>query len=253
MSIIKSQEDLKNLKYSCRILMSCHKQIESLVKPGVTGEELNRFAIEFGKKYNARPNFLGYDGYKYAINFSINDEVVHGFPTKDKIIPEKGLVKIDMGFVYKGMHSDAAKTYIVGEVKKLNQVTKEALMAGIRKIKNGVRVGDIGLAIGQIADKNNYGNVKNFGGHGLGYKLHDDPFVPNYGRKGVGSKLFVNKFIAVEPMFTLGSSDVYIDKEDGWTVKTVDGSWATHWEHDILITDKGCEVLTDIPDSELLE
>ena len=261
MSIIKSEEDLNNLRYSCRILMSCHAHLEKMLKDGVSTGDLNRAAISFGKKYDAVPNFLGYDVdgavYDYAITVSINEEVVHGLANDEKIIRDGDVVKIDMGFIYKGMHSDAAKTYIVGgstpEIRKLVDVTYQALMKGIEQVKHGVRVGDIGYAINKIAIKNGYGNVWQMGGHGLGYLLHDDPFISHIGKKGKGSRLWKNKVIAIEPMFTLGSGKVEVDSKDGWTARTVDGSIACHWEHDILVTETGCEVLTDIKEKDLLD
>lgn len=258
MSIIKTKEDLENLRYSCKVLMSCHHHIKKILKAGISASKLNDFAIEFGEKYDAKPNFLGYKGFPHSVTVSINDEVVHGFASPEKIIPDNSLVKLDMGFEYKGMHSDAAKTYIVGkvdkEVEEMVEVTKKALWAGISKVKAGVRVGDIGSVIDRVAVDNGYGNVKELTGHGLGYKLHDDPYIPNFGVKGKGVKLFENKLIAIEPMFILGGdSRIDFDEDDGWTVTTRDGTWSAHEEHDVLVTKDGCEVLTDIKKEDLFD
>ncbi len=261
MSIIKSEEDLNNLRYSCRILMSCHNHLGKMMRPGVSAGELNRAAIAFGKKYDAIPNFLGYvvDGnrFDYAITVSINDEIVHGLATDDKIVRDGDVVKIDMGFIYKGMHSDAAKTYIVGsvsdEIKQLVDVTYKALLEGIKQVKHRSQIGDIGYVIDKIAKEHGYGNIYQMGGHGLGYKLHDDPFISHIGKKNKGARLWENKVIAIEPMFTLGASEIKIDKKDGWTTRTIDGSVACHWEHDILVTKNGYEILTDIKPEDFLE
>lgn len=256
---MKTQKDLDNLKHSCKILMSCHRHLGKMIKPGVKASELDNFFIEYGKKHGAEPNFLGYQGFKHAITCSIDDEVVHGLSGDDKIIPDNCLVSIDAGYIYKGMHCDAARTYIVGDpgekAKQLVKAVKDGANAGISKIKSGIRLGDIGNAIDKVAKEQGFGNVYELGGHGVGYVLHDDPFIPHQGRKGKGPKLFENKVIAIEPMFTLGGSGVVFDKSsgDGWTVKTEDGSLAAHWEENILVTRDGYEILTDIPDHELFD
>lgn len=263
MSVIKTQEDLDNLRYSCKILMSAHYHIEKMIRPGLNVSELDKFIHEFAKKYNAKPNFYNYkletgEVYKYALNVSINDEVVHGLANPEKIIPENCIISIDCGFLYKGMHSDAARTHIVGsvehEIKELVKNNRIALEEGCKKVKAGCRTGDIGAAVNAIALEHGYGNVTDLGGHGLGYKLHDDPFISHVGIKGKGSKLPVNKVIAIEPMFTLGSPDIYVDAEDGWTIRTEDMSLAAHCEHDVLVKKNGFEILTpDLEESQVLK
>jgi methionyl aminopeptidase len=258
MAIIKNPTDLENLKHSSLILMSCFAYLESLLKPGISAGELDRAATEFIRKHGGEPSFLGYNGFKYALCTSINTEVVHGLSNDEKLIPDNSLVSFDLGVVYKNMYSDSAKTYIVGQVsdeaKKLVEATEKSLLEGIKKIRAGNKTGDIGYAVNGVAKKHGLGNVLELGGHGVGYAVHEEPFISHSGLPGKGVRLFENQVIAVEPMFTLGSGDVDFDetREDGWTVRTSDNTLAAHFEHTILITKKGCEVLTDIPQEKLL-
>lgn len=262
MSIIKTQEDLDNLRHSCKILMSAHFHMSKMLRAGMSAKELDDFIHKFAKKYDAKPNFYNYrlpsgEVFNYALTVSINDEVVHGLANSQKIIPNNSVVSLDCGFVYKGMHSDAARTYIIGDVpdkvRKLVEDTRKALEDGCSKIKAGCFTGDIGYAINKVALENGYGNVYDMGGHGLGYKLHDEPFISHIGRNGGGVKLPINKVVAIEPMFTLGSAKIKIDKKDGWTVRTVDGSISAHIEHDILVKKNGNEILTrDLKEDQVL-
>jgi methionyl aminopeptidase len=257
MSIIKSPEDLKKLRYSCKILMSCYHLLKKKVKPGVSAGELDKFAKEYIRDYQAEPSFLGYKGFKYAVCVSIDDEIVHGTAPEKKIIPENCLVSLDMGVNYQGLFSDAALSLEVGvldtRISKLSEDTKKSLWRGIKAVKPRAKTGDIGVAIDKIAKENGYGNIFELGGHGVGYSVHDEPFIQQTGLGGKGSTLFENQVIAIEPMFTLGSSRIVVDEEDDWTVYTSDGSISAHWEHTVLVTKKGHEVLTDIPEKELLD
>jgi methionyl aminopeptidase len=259
MAILKNQEDLKNLRHSCLILMSCFYHLGNMLRPGISAGELDRFATDFIRKHGGEPSFLGYNGFKYALCTSINNEVVHGLSNDEKIIPNNCIVSLDLGAIYKGMFSDSAKTYIVGEVsentKKLVETTEKALFEGIKKIKAGNRTGDLGYAINNVAKKAGFGNVLELGGHGVGYAVHEEPFIQHSGLPGKGARLFENQVIAVEPMFTMGSGKVDFDEtaKDGWTVRTQDNSISAHSEHTILVTKKGCEVLTDIPVEKLLK
>ncbi|MBC7471641.1 MAG: type I methionyl aminopeptidase [candidate division SR1 bacterium] len=258
MAILKNQEDLQNLRHSCLILMSCFYHLGNMLKPGISAGELDRFAIDFIRKHDAEPSFLGYNGFKYALCTSINSEVVHGLSNDEKIIPDNCIVSLDLGAIYKNMYSDSAKTYIVGTVsektKQLVETTEKALFEGIKKIKAGNRTGDLGYAINNVAKKAGFGNVLELGGHGVGYAVHEEPFIQHSGLPGKGVRLFENQVIAVEPMFTMGSGKVDFDDtaSDGWTVRTEDNSLSAHSEHTILVTKKGCEVLTDIPLEKLL-
>jgi methionyl aminopeptidase len=259
MAILKSPEDLENLKHSCLILMSCFAKLEPMLKPGISAGELNKVALEYIRSKGGEPSFLGHQGYKYALCVSVNDEVVHGIPDPEKIIPDNSIVSLDMGVIYKGMFSDAAKTYVVGEVpdkiKELVEVTNTACWAGIKILKSGARVGDIGAAVNAEAKKHGFGNVVELGGHGVGYAVWEEPFISHVGTQGKGARLFENQAICIEPMFTLGNNQVVFDQtiKDGWTVRTKDHSWAAHSEHTILVTKKGFEVLTDIAKEKLLD
>ncbi len=258
MAILKNKTDLENLKHSCLILMSCFHEMSKILKPGISAGELDRFATSFIRSHGGEPSFLGYNGFKYALCTSVDNEVVHGISTDSKIIPNNCLVSLDLGVVYKGMYSDSAKTYIVGEVTQKAQdlvtYTEKSLLEGIKKIKAGSRIGDLGYAINLVAQKHGFGNVMELGGHGVGYAVHEEPWIQHAGTPGKGARLFENQVIAIEPMFTTGSGEVDFDStnNDGWTVRTKDGSLSAHFEHTILVTKRGCEVLTDIPTSKLL-
>lgn len=257
MSLIKNDSDLQNLKYSCRILASLFWHLQnSIIKPGLDANEINTFVEKFATHYNAKSSFNGYKGYAYNLNFSIDNQVTHAFPSKGRIVPHTGLLKIDIGLVYKGMVSDCCQTFVMGEVSKeaqaLSDKCYEALWAGIKQVKAGAKLGDIGNAVDKIAKTHKLGNVRVLGGHGVGYALHDDPWIAHYGKPGKGAKLFINQAITIEPMFNLGSDDVEFSKEDGWTVTTSDGSLSAQWEHTIVVTKTGCEVLTHIPSDQIL-
>ena len=227
-----------------------------MVVAGLDAFELDEFVENFAKKYNARPSFKGYNGYPYNLNFSIDNQVTHAFPSQGRKVPSNGALKIDIGIDYQGMISDKCETILLGNVSPettaMNIHCKEAMNAGIKVIKNGIKLGDIGHAVDAVAQKYNYGNVKVLGGHGVGYALHDDPWIPHYGKPGKGIKLLAGQVITVEPMFNLGSDEVEFSKQDGWTVTTKDGSISVQWEETILITKTGYEILTRIPDSEIL-
>lgn len=256
MSIISNQEDLNNLRYSCRVLMSCHFHFSKFARAGLDAKSVDDWFRKFGEAYDCTPAFLGYQGYEYTINFSIDNEITHGLPVAGKSTPDDCLLKIDSGFIYKNMYSDAAVTYMIGDIseqyKKIVEITNKATWEGIKQVKSGVRVGDIGFAIDKLATKNSYGNVKTLGGHGLGYELHAAPFIPHYGKKNKGAKLFTNQVITIEPMFNIGTSDIVIDDSDGWTVTTADGSKSAQFEHVVLVTKSGYEVLTDIAEKDML-
>lgn len=263
MSIITDKQELENLRYSCRILMSAFEHASNMIKPGVSCGEIDKFVTEFIRSYGGEPSFLNYGNgglspFRYAVCVSINDEVVHGIAPVDKIIPNNSLVKLDIGVNYKGSFSDSAKTYIIGEVsldaKRLVEACEKSLYEGIKVVKAGCKVGDIGFAIDKYVQTTGFGSVDALGGHGVGRGVHEMPFIPHSGRRGKGPTLMENKVICIEPMLTLGSPEVEFDNtpEDGWTVRTLDGSLSAHFEHEILITRKGCEILTILKDGELL-
>lgn len=253
MAILKQREDLPKLEHSCLILMSCFALLEKELKAGVTAGYLDKIATEFINDHGGKPSFLGYSGFKYTICTSINNEVAHGISPFHKVIPDNSIVSLDCGVIYEGLYSDSCQTFIVGEVnervQELVAASKECLNAGVAQAKAGNRVGDIGFACQQVAQAHNLGNVLELGGHGLGYTQHEEPYIMHSGKKGKGARLFENQIIAIEPMLTLGASNVEFDEtpEDGWTATTTDGSWCSQFEHTVLVTKTGPKVLTDIP------
>ena len=259
MAILKQPEHLEYLRHSGKILVSTLRLLQKHLKPGISGQELDSLAIEFVRDHGGELPFLGYDGFPNSLCLSVNEEVNHGLASADKYIPDNSVVKLDFGVSYKGLFTDSAITVLVGQkhtdkVKKLLESNKEALWAGIDQVKAGARLGDIGAAIDHVCQRDGFGNVLALGGHGLGYSVHDAPFIPHAGKKGKGSRLFENQIIAIEPLFTLGSGEVDFDDtpEDGWTVTTSDNTLASHFEHTMIVTKQGCEVITDVADTDLL-
>jgi methionyl aminopeptidase len=259
MSIIKNQIDLDNLRHSARILASCLHHVQQRAKAGTVTSELNDFAIDFIRSYDSEPAFLGLYGFPTALIVEINDTVVHGIPSPELILPDNCVVSFDCGVKYKGMFSDACVLGTIGTVderiQNLVAKTRESLMAGIKSVKAGNRVGDIGNAVDSVLSKAGLGNVLELGGHGLGYKPHDDPFISHAGRQGKGAKLFENMVIAIEPMVTLGDGSVVHTDIPGSSVthvRTPNGEWSAHIEHTILVTKTGYEILTELKEGELL-
>ncbi len=251
---IKTKQDISILREGGKRHAFILKAIANMVKPGVSALDLELEAQKLIREGGDKAAFLNYKPsgakrpYPAALCVSINDEVVHGIPNeKEKILKEGDIVSLDLGLVHKGLITDAAVTVPVGNVSKdasrLLAVTKEALMAGIRAAKGGKRVGDISSAIEKIGVANRYGIVQELSGHGVGYHVHEDPFVPNYGDPGVGDVLKPGMVIAIEPMFNLGGEDIYLDK-DGYTYRTEDKKPSAHFEHTIVITKGDPEILT---------
>ena len=246
MITIKSQREIELLRVAGNVVYKTHQYLKPFIKEGVTTEELNRLGEEFIRSQGCTPSFKGYEGFPYALCISINSEVVHGFPSKRKL--KKGdIVTLDIGACWKGYHGDSGWTYAVGEVdddkKYIMEHTEKALYVGLSEIKPGARIGDISHAIEEYATEHNLGVIKELCGHGVGTDVHEDPEVPNYGEKGTGPKLKEGMVIAVEPMLTLGSPKVYLHDND-WTVDTQDGSISGHYEHTIVVTKDGYEILT---------
>ncbi|MGL4758223.1 MAG: type I methionyl aminopeptidase [Patescibacteria group bacterium] len=256
MSYLKKPEDIVDLRYSCRILMSFLEVVKNELKPGQDCGDWNDFCGDFISFYKGKPSFLGHYKYKYNVCISINNEVVHGIAPKGKIIPDNSLVSFDCGVIYNGLYSDSAYTHILGNVpekaKKMVETCKESLQAGISVVRSGVKVRDISKAVNDVIQKEGFGNVVDLGGHGVGYSVWAEPFILHKPEKHEHQKtsLFTNKLICIEPMITMGSHEVLFDEteEDGWTVTTKDGSLSCHFEHELLVTKDGCEVLTDIKD-----
>jgi len=243
---VKTDTEIAAMRKAGHILATVLKELSSEVRVGVTTKELSELAEQKIATMGGKPSFKGYNGFPDALCASVNDAVVHGIPS-DLPLQDGDVVGMDLGVTYGGMIVDGAITVVVGsidnEVKKLLDVTKKSLHEGLKQIRDGCFTGDIGAAVEAVLAKNNYGIVRELVGHGVGHHVHEDPNIPNYGKKRSGDRLVSGMTIAVEPMATLGQEDIYIDK-DKWTVRTKDGSIAAHFEHTVLITDQGCEILT---------
>lgn len=244
---IKSKDEIELMKVAGHIVFESHKFIKPYIKEGITTEKLDKLVEEFIIQNDAYPSCKGYDGYPKSICISVNEEVVHGIPGNRKL-KNGDIVTLDICACYKGYHGDSAWTYAVGDIsddkKRLMKETEEALYEGLKQIKPGNRIGDISFAIEEYAKKHNLGVVKELTGHGIGSHLHEDPDVPNYGKKNTGALLKPGMCIAVEPMLTLGTPNIYL-LEDDWTIITQDYKSAAHFEHTIVITEDGYEILTN--------
>lgn len=243
---IKSKREIELLKIAGHIVYETHKYLKPYIKAGITTKKLDELAEDFIRSKDATPSFKGYEGFPSALCISINEEVVHGFPG-DRKLEDGDVVSIDIGACYKGYHGDSAWTYAVGDIDEedayLMEHTKKALYEGIKEVKPGARIGDISAAIEKYATDHNLGIIKELVGHGVGTDVHEEPDVPNYGTKDTGPKLREGMVIAIEPMLTLGSPDIFIDDND-WTIITDDLSTSAHFEHTVVVTSDGVEILT---------
>lgn len=242
------------MKEACKIASLTQKKVEELIKPGISTIELDRAAENFIKSQNAIPAQKNYphpepgiQPFPATLCISINDEVIHGIPSKKTILREGDIVSVDLVVLKNGFHGDCARTYIVGktsnEAKRLVDITKQAFFEGIKFAKKGNRIGDISNKIGEYINKNGYSVVKEFQGHGIGRQMHEDPGIPNYGKAGKGIRLEPGMTLAIEPMVIMGKPGIY-ELDDGWTIVTEDGSLSAHYENTILITEKEPEILT---------
>jgi methionyl aminopeptidase len=250
MTRIKNPEEIAHMRESGRMLASVLQYLEPQVEPGVTTKHLAELAVAELKRLGGKPAFLGYQGFPDVICISLNNEVVHGIPRADRIIQEGDIVSLDFGVIYHGMITDAAISVIAGKAKdprhtQLVNITEQSLQAGINVVCDGVQTGDIGAAVQAVLDKFKYGIVRDLVGHGVGHFVHEDPNVPNYGRPHRGERLSAGMTIAIEPMATLGTDRVFL-APDGWTILTADNSWSAHFEHTVLITEDGAEILTTV-------
>ncbi|MCR4961292.1 MAG: type I methionyl aminopeptidase [Lachnospiraceae bacterium] len=244
---IKSPAEIALMRESCRLLSEVFKEMSQMIEPGVTTMDINKVGERVIRSFGCVPNFLHYEGYPAAICVSVNDEVVHGIPNKHRKLKEGDIVSLDCGLIYKGYHSDAARTYAVGEItpeaQKLIDVTKQSFFEGIKMAKAGNHLYDISAAIDDYVTPYGYGIVKDLVGHGIGTSLHEDPQIPNFRQRKRGIKLEPGMTLAIEPMIAAGGWEVsWLD--DDWTVVTEDGSLAAHYENTILITDGEPEILT---------
>lgn len=253
---IKTEEQVVLMKDAAMLVSKTLAELAKIIKPGMTTLEIDQFCMNYVKDHQATLSFYNYHGYPHNICASVNDVVVHGFPNKTPL-KEGDIVSIDLGTIVKGWHGDHAYTFILGEVApavlELVKVTKESLYKGIEKAIVNNRVGDISYAIQDHTEKKHgYGVVRELVGHGLGTELHEDPQVPNYGKRGTGLKLKENLVLAIEPMINLGTHKVFTD-EDGWTVKTQDGKVSVHFEHDVCVKAGQALILSDFSIIEAAE
>lgn len=243
---VKTPAEIAAMRESGRMLATVLAVLQERIAPGMTTKDLAVIAKEELRTLGGQPAFLGYNGFADVLCVSVNSEVVHGIPGS-QIIKNGDIVSMDFGVTYKGMITDAAVSVVVGsgdEVRrKLVNVTKESLLAGIAQVKAGAHVGDISHAVETVLNAAKYGIVRDLVGHGVGHELHEDPNIPNYGKAGSGPVLEAGMTIAIEPMATLGKDGVYM-ADDGWTILTKDSSLAAHFEHTVLVTETGYEILT---------
>lgn len=244
---IKSQHEIELMREAGKILAKTHNELAKAIRPGMTTLEIDKIGEEIIRSYGCIPSFLNYEGYPASICVSVNDEVVHGIPSKDRILVDGDIVSLDAGVIYKGYHSDAARTVAVGEIseeaKKLIEVTRQSFFEGIKFAKEGYHLHDISNAIGDYCENRGYGVVRDLVGHGIGRNLHEDPEIPNFRQRRRGIKLQAGMTLAVEPMVNIGTCEVsWLD--DDWTVVTDDGSLSAHYENTILITEGEPEILS---------
>lgn len=245
----KTEAEVALMKDAATIVSKTLTEVATILKPGITTLQIDALCEQFVRDHHAIPSFKNYQGtYPFTICASVNDVVVHGFPNKTEL-KEGDIVSIDLGVILKGWHGDHAYTFIIGEVDdtvlQLVKVTKESLYKGVEQAIVNNRIGDIGFAIQEHTEKKyGYGVVRELVGHGLGKNLHEDPQVPNYGKRGTGAKLKENLVLAIEPMINMGTKDVFTDK-DGWTVRTKDGKPSVHFEHDVCVKRNQALILSD--------
>ena len=243
---IKSDHEIELLRIAGKIVYQTHQYLKPFIKEGITTLELDKLAEDFIRSKGATPSCKGYHGFPATLCTSINDEVVHGIPSKRKL-KNGDIITLDICACYKGYHGDSAWTYVVGEVsedvKRLMKGTHEALFAGLEQVKPGNRIGDISNAVETVAKKYHLGVVRELCGHGVGHNLHEDPDIPNYGKSGCGPLIKEGMVFAVEPMLNLGDRDVCM-LDEGWTVVTYDEKPSAHFEHTVLVTKDGYEILT---------
>lgn len=244
---IKSAREIELMREAGRLLAEVHEELAAFIKPGISTKDIDRLGEKLIRDRGCIPNFLNYNGYPASICVSVNDEVVHGIPSASRIIKDGDIVSLDAGVIYKGYHSDAARTYGVGEITKeasdLIRVTRECFFEGMKYAKEGNHLFDISAAIGRYAEKHGYGVVRDLCGHGIGTALHESPEIPNYEMNRRGVKLKAGMTLAIEPMINIGTWEVdWLD--DDWTVVTKDHSLSAHYENTVLITENEPKLLT---------
>lgn len=247
MITLKSSREIELMREAGRIVALTHRVLKEAIRPGISTYDLDQLAEKTIRENGAIPSFKGYNGYPCSICASVNNVIIHGIPSKKTILKDGDIISIDIGANYKGYHGDSAKTHAVGQISALKQklidVTRDSLFEGLKYAKPNNRLSDISHAIEAYVVQNGFSVVKDFTGHGVGRNLHEDPSVPNYGAPGFGPLLKVGMTLAIEPMVNVGSHKVRI-LDDDWTTVTVDGSDSAHYEHTIVITEDGYEILT---------
>ncbi len=244
---IKSNKEIELMREAGKILAITHEELEKALRPGMSTWDINRIGEEVIRSYGCIPSFLNYNGYPASICVSVNNEVVHGIPSKKKFIKEGDIVSLDAGVIYKGYQSDAARTHGVGQIseeaEKLIRVTRESFFEGIKIIKEGVHLNEVSKAIQEYAEGHGFSVVRDLVGHGIGTALHEDPQIPNFAQRRRGPRLQAGMTLAIEPMINAGKYSVnWLD--DDWTVVTADGSLSAHYENTVLVTKEGCELLS---------
>ncbi len=252
--VIKSQREIELMKEAGRILALTHEEMRKAIKPGISTYHIDKLGEEVIRSYNCIPSFLNYNGYPASVCISVNDEVIHGIPSKDRIIKEGDIVSLDCGVIYNGYHSDSARTYGVGEIsdkaRKLIDTTKESFFEALKVCREGNHIQDIGRAVYDYITERGFTAVEDFVGHGVGAVLHEAPEVPNFPRKGKGPKLKAGMTIAIEPMINVGTKDV-LWMDDDWTIVTADGELSAHYENTVLITEGDPVILSRAEGIEL--
>ncbi len=245
---VKSPGDIKRMRQSGRIAADVLMALEHHVRPGVTTAELDRVAHALITKAGGEPSFLGYGGFPASICASVNEEVVPGIPSDERVLKDGDIISVDVGVFYKGFHGDNARTYAVGpvapDVAELMKVTRESLTLGLAQVRAGARLGAMSHAVQSHAEAHGFGVVTQFAGHGIGKKLHEEPHVPNYGRPSDGPELRAGMALAIEPMVNAGTHRVRT-LDDAWTVVTADGSPSAHFEHTVIVLSDGVEIMTN--------
>ena len=250
---IKSEHEIELMRKAGQILAKVHYELGRELREGMTTKDIDRLGEEMIRSYGCIPNFLNYNGYPASICVSVNDEVVQGLPSDAGYVRNGDIVSLDAGLIYKGYHSDAARTHAIGEVRpeaaKLIAVTKQSFFEGIKNAKPGNHLVDIARGIQTCVEKEHFSVVRDLVGHGIGTSLHEDPEIPNFVQRKRGTRLQKGMTLAIEPMINEGTCDVWW-MDDDWTVVTRDGKLSAHYENTIVITDDGCEILTMLPEEE---
>ena len=245
--LIKNKEQIEGIRASAKINNAALDLVSEQIKIGMSTEEINKIVHDYTVSQGAIPAPLNYGGFPKSICTSINDEICHGIPSEDIILKDGDIINVDVSTILNGYYSDASRMFMIGNVsdedKRLVSVSKECLARGVEAVKPWGFLGDIGAAISQLADENGYSVVRDFGGHGVGIQFHEDPFVPHIGEKGTGMVLVPGMIFTIEPMINQGSYELFVDEDNDWTALTEDGSYSAQWEHTVLVTEDGVEIL----------